>query len=121
MKAGSFLKLKKYFLLHNPHFLLIFVIIVLINFLSKLPYFNIFLSPWVSLIFIWVLAVIILRLRAGASFFASLVLMLIAPVFFILKNDLVAEQLGNIVYFLLLIGFIQTFFAYLKTLKSRND
>lgn len=114
-------KSRTYFSLHEPQLLFIFVMGLLINFLSKLPYFNIFLSPLVSLIFIWIMAVILLRLSADVSFLVSLVLLFITPVISIFRNDSMAEQVGNIVYFLLLIGFIQTFPAYLKTLKSRND
>lgn len=120
MKRDLSIKMKKYFLEHQLSLFLIFFISILLYFLSQLPYLNIFLSPWVLAIIIWILAVIILKLCVSASFIVALVLLCSVPFILIFKSNSLAEEVGNAVYFLLLIGFSQTFFAYLKTLKFKN-
>ena len=110
-------KFKTYIFTHGSSLLFIFVTGLLLYFLSGLPYFNILFSSGVSLMIIWIIAVIFLKLSANVSFLISLILIIIALAISIFRNDAMAEQIGNMVYFLLLTGFLQTFFIYIKEQK----
>ena len=109
-----------FWLQHQPQFLLLFMLIVLVNFLSQIPYFNIFLSPRVMLILFWIISVMLFRLTGKTSIVVSLILLVFAPIFLIFNREDVAEQIGNLVYFLLLTGFIQDFTWYIIKVKQRN-
>ncbi len=113
-----YLNLKNYFFSHQTQFLLFLILIILINYIPQIPYLNMLASPPVILLFLWILSVIIFRLTIRVSIVASLVLVITAFFLLILKKENIAELIGNLVYFLLLIIFGQSFWQYLKEVKS---
>lgn len=116
-----YLNFKNYFLSHQPQFLLFFMLILLVNFFSQLPYFNIFIFSLAGWGFFWIIVLMLFRLTGKASIVVSLILLISAPFFLIIKNSDLAEQIGNVAYFLLLIGFMQSFWQYLKEVKTKSE
>lgn len=96
---------------NQSKFVLLLLVIAALDFLAKFPYFNVLLLfpyPLNSTIIIWSVIALLFRLDERFSFGTALVLLctvLIVSMF--LKSSLI-EALGNGVYGLLLLGFIQT-------------
>ena len=115
------LKPKKYFVSHQPHFLFLSIMVFVIYFLSTLPYFNIIFFLEGSITLFIILSIIVLKLNEQISFYFALFLLILIPLFLIIKNNFLAEKTGDIAYFLLVIGFIQSFRKYLKGIKNRSE
>ena len=96
----------------NSTKIIIFVsVIVVLNFLEKFPYINTFLAfpyAWNSLLILFVFGVVLFRLDEVFSFKASLVFLLTSAGLSIFGKDTVAQAVGNIAFYLLCLGCIQT-------------
>lgn len=112
------LKSKKYFISHQPHFLFLSIMVFVIYFLSTLPYFNIIFFPEGSITLFIILSIIVLKLNEQVSFYFALFLLILIPLFLIIKNNFLAEKTGDIAYFILVIGFIRIFWKYLNGIKN---
>lgn len=115
------LKSKKYFVSHQPHFLFLLIAGATIYFLSVLPYFNIFFFPEGSIVLFIILSVYVLRLNEKIVFYFALFLLILVSILLMLKNNQQAEKIGNIAFFILIVGFIQNFWKYLKETKNGNE
>lgn len=113
-----YLKFKDFFISHQPQFLLLLILIVLSDLIPQIPYINKLISFWEVLFSLWVISIIIFKLSDRASAVASVILMTMALFFSVFKKEDTAEMLGIFVYFLLLIIFGQSFWQYLKEIKS---
>ncbi len=116
-----FLKSKKYFVFHQPHFLFLLIAGAAIYFLSILPYFNIIFFPEGSIVLFIILSVYVLRLNEKIVFYFALFLLILIPLFLMVKNIQQAEKIGDIAFFILIVGFIQNFRKYLKEIKPENE
>ena len=114
-------KSKNYFISHQTHLLFLFLMLSVLFFLSRFPYINIFLSITGIVVVFWIIVLIVLRLNKRATFIFALIILLASPLFIIFKNKSLAELSGNTSYFLLLIGFVQNFWEYIKSLKEKNN
>lgn len=99
--------------------MLIIICVVLIEFISGFPYFNIILSPWVNIVFIWLAIMSIFKLDYRVSFLFAFFLLLISAIMLVLGNEPLAEMLANVFFFLLCIALIQAFVGFLK--RARHD
>ena len=113
-----YLKFKDFFISHQPQFLLLLILIVLSDLIPQIPYINKLISFWEVLFSLWVISVIIFKLSDRASAVASVILMTMALFLLILKKEDTIEIIGNLIYFLLLIIFGQSFWQYLKEVKT---
>lgn len=111
---------KKYFISHQSHFLLLLIMGFVIYFFSTLPYFNIIFFPEGSIVLFIILSIIILSLNEKIVFYSALFILFLIPLFLITNNDFLAEKAGDIAYFILIIGFIQSFGKYLKKIKDES-
>lgn len=109
---------KNYFILHQSQLLLILILFILSNYIPQIPYLNKLITFWVRIGILWVISVLILKLKIRVSIAISLILTAIVLFTSILKEKEIAETLGNIIYFLLLIIFGQSFWQYLKEIKT---
>lgn len=114
------LRSKKYFITHQSHFLFLLIMGFVIYFFSTLPYFNIIFFPEGSIMLFIILSIIILSLNEKTVFYSALFLLLLIPIFLVIKNNFLAEKTGNIAYFILIIGFIQSFGKYFKKIKDES-
>lgn len=97
---------------------LLFVLVFLLA-LSSLPYFNIFFNLWITIIITAILGIVIFS-SFSQFFLLAIFLMLFALIFSLFHEDNLAEQIGNAIYFILLIAFIKNFFGYLKEVKNKK-
>ena len=105
----------------QAHFMLIIICVVLIEFISGFPYFNIILSPWVNIVLIWLAIMIIFKLDYRVSFLFAFFLLLISAIVLILDNEPLAEMLANVFFFLLCIGLVQGFIVYLRSIHRDRE
>lgn len=100
----------------NSNFRLIFLLIILIflGLFSTLPYFNIVINTGNMILALLIFVILSFKLPSEIIFFVSLILLLISILLLLISQNLSAEQLGNDVFFLLLLGFIQRFYAHIK-------
>lgn len=82
--------------------------------LTNLPYFSIFLSVDNVIIIYWIIVVLLFWPSAETSFILGIAFLLLACFFQILGQNLIVEQAGNIIYFLVAIGFLQRLVSYFK-------
>jgi vacuolar-type H+-ATPase subunit I/STV1 len=96
----------------NSTKIIIFVsAIVVLNFLEKFPYLNTFLAfpyAWNSLLILFVFGVVLFRLDEAFSLSSSLVFLALSAVLSVFGKDTVAQAVGNIAFYLLCLGSIQT-------------
>lgn len=103
-------KYKKYILV-----LLLFVLLVT---LSKLPYLNIVLLPWEIFLVTWIVGIYLLKIKSWVNYLFAILLLFGALILMLIGRMGTAEQIGNLIYVLLLVGFIQDTYLYLRSLKE---
>ena len=110
-------KIKRIVLSNNFRFV-IFAFLTLLILISTLPYFNIVLNPPLSLQLIFL---IFLLFYMGTFKFSIKFIFLIAFIFILfslilslLSEYSIAENSGNYIYFLLLVGFLLNLFKFLR-------
>lgn len=113
-----YLNSKNYFISHQSPLLLILILFILGNYIPQIPYLNKLLTLWVRMGILWIISVLILKLTHRVSIVASLILTTIVLLLSIFKEKDTTELLGNIIYFLLLTIFGQSFWQYLKEIKT---
>ena len=77
---------------------------ILLKNVSQLPYVNLFLTTPVTLSIIWITISALWKVRAGVHFFTAIVLCVAAFVSVVAGNSVLAEKLGNGIYFLVWLG-----------------
>ncbi len=102
--------------LEQKQFFFLFSIIVFggLIFLAKFQYMNLILTDDNIFIFYWILAILIFKISAKTSFLLAIVFLFCAIGSVLLLLDTLTEQIGKIIYFLVLIGFIQSYFSKVK-------
>lgn len=116
-----YLNFKNFFLLHQSQLLLILILFILGSYIPQIPYLNKLLTFWVRIGILWVISVLILKLQIRVSILISLILTAIVLFISILQENEIAEILGNIIYFFLLIIFGQSFWQFLKEIKTNPE
>lgn len=103
--------MEKYVMEHSTKIIIFVSAIVLLNFLEKFPYFNTFLAfpyAWNTLLILFVFGVVLFQLDEAFSLSLALVFLLICMILSIFGKDTVAEAVGDIAFYLLCLGSIQT-------------
>lgn len=98
-----------------------FIVLIGLGLLAQIPYINLLLTPENIASIYWLLIILFFRPKICISFLLATILLMFAIVLIIIGLDSVAEKIGNIIYFLLVIGFMQSFLFYTKTVKHNND
>src|SRR3989338_4550440 len=114
------LKDKSKYLTKYKKYLFIILLFIFLTIFSRVPYINIFLSFWQPFLITWVIVVIVLKIKQWVNYFVGILLIILALIFLLLGKESVAEEFGALVYFLLLLGFIQDFSSYIVDLKRKN-
>lgn len=107
--------LKHYFVEYQPFILLSFILLGTLFMLSRLQYFILFLTLDNIVIIFWITIVLLFWPPVKFSFILSIIFCFVAYFSSLFDVNVAAEQIGNIIYFLLVIGFSQMLFSYLKT------
>jgi len=113
-----YLNSKNYFILHQSQLLLILILFILSTYIPQVPYLNKLITFWVRIGILWVISVLILKIKIRVSIAISLILTAIVLFISILQENEIAKILGNIIYFFLLIIFGQSFWQFLKEIKT---
>lgn len=95
--------------LQNKRILLLFIIISLLLSFMSIPYVNILMNIWNTLLIGWIYSVIVFRLKGNYSLVFGVVLIFLAiiPLYFTGSID---KHLGGLIFIVLLIGIFQKFF-----------
>jgi len=109
-----------FFTSHQPQLLFLLILFVVLNFLSELPYLNLILGKTFIFFLLWLVSIFLFKLSGRFSIKAALVLLCFCPFLLILKKEKLAEEIGNLVYGLLLTGVIQELITYLREEKSEK-
>ncbi|GEM_PF-4765533 len=96
-------------------------IFVLLDFLSRLPYFSLLLTFTNLTIIFWIIVMFILKLPSKSSFFVAIIFLFFAIVSALRNRNMSQEVAGNIIYFLLLIGFARYFWDYIKQMRKTHE
>lgn len=106
------LKIILRFISHNQSkFVMLLLTVAVLDYVAKFPYFSVFLLfpyPWNSIIILWVVTAVLFRLDERFSFGTALVLLCAILMLSLFGKGNLVETLGNGVYGLLLLGFIQS-------------
>lgn len=101
---------------NHSKFVMILLTVALLEYVAKFPYFSVFLMypyPWNSMIIIWGMTAILFRLDEQFSFGTALALLCVILILSLLGKVNLVETLGNGVYGLLLLGFVQIAARYI--------
>lgn len=109
-----------FFASYQPQLLFLLILFIILNFLSGLPYLNLVLSKTFIFLLLWLISIFLFKLSGQSSIKVALVLLCFCPLLLILKQEKLAEEIGNLVYGLLLIGVIQELITYLREEKSEK-
>ncbi len=109
--------------LHTQRWRLVFLlaVFVLLDFLSRLPYFSLLLTFTNVTIIFWIVVMFVLKLPSKSSFFVAIIFLFFAIINALRNRSIAQEVAGNIIYFLLLIGFIGYFRDFLKRLRKTHE
>lgn len=110
-------RLKIFFISHHFQFFFLLIIFIIIYFLSQLPYFNLILGKVFTLFLLWLAVIFLFKLSGRFSIKTGLIILFFCPLLLILKQEKLAEEIGNLVYGFFLIGAIQELIVYKKLLK----
>lgn len=110
-------KIRRY-LTSVPHELYLFCIIFFCSFFVHIPYVNILPTAVLITTVIWVSAIILLKLLPDKTFFACLLLTFFALLSILSNQDILAEQIGNGIYTLMVIGTIQLARSYMRNYEN---
>jgi len=114
-KIGSRISLAKHNFIKYQAFTLFSILILSALFLlQRSPYFNLFLSIDNVVIIYWIILVLIFWPPVKFSFILGIIFSLLACFSLLSEQAVITEQSGNVVYFLIVIGFLQTLIIYLK-------
>lgn len=95
---------------NQSKFVTLLLTVAVLDYIAKFPYFSTFLLfpyPWNSMTILWVVTAILFRLDERFSFGTALVLLCTILILSLFGRGNLVETLGNGVYGLLLLGFIQ--------------
>lgn len=107
-------RLKKFFVSHQPQFLFLLILFMVLNFLSAWPYFNLILSQTFIFAILWFMSIFLFKFSGWVSIKVALILFCSCPLLLILKQEKLVEEIGNLIYGLLLLGAIQEFIVHLR-------
>lgn len=100
-------------------YVLLAVFFVLIDLLSRLPYFNLFLTALNMFIILWAFSIYAFKIDHRYNYVIALLFVIWGAFSVLIKRDASAEYVFNIVYFLIVLGFIQN--AILIYRKSKQQ
>lgn len=99
--------------------IIIVAVYVVLDILTRLPYLNVFLKPWIVYFLLWTAVVVIYRISYRWTFLLAAISLLVASIALVTKRSYIAENIGNFVYLILLLGALQFFLSVLKDLRRR--
>lgn len=102
----------------HKKYILVFLLFIVLAILSKLPYFNIVLFPWEIFLVTWIVGIYLLRIKGWVNYLFAILLLFGALILMLIGRMDTAEQIGNLIYVLLLIGFIQDTYSNLRVFKK---
>lgn len=111
-------RIKKFFISHQPQFLFLLILFVILNFLSELPYFSLVVDRIFIFFLLWLVSIFLFKLSGQFSIKMALVLLCFCPFLLILKKEDWIREIGNLAYGFLLVGVIQEFIVYLREEKK---
>lgn len=116
-------KVKKYVEKNSNQLLILSFVFIGINFLGRLPYLNIFLNLRNSVAIIFLLSIVLLKLKAKHFAFFTVLLFIAAVIFNLISPNepKIAEVIGNGIYGLIVLWVLFGFFDYLKFIKKRKS
>lgn len=91
--------------LRNINFL--FLVGVILWFLSKLPYFNLIFSPFIIFILLYLLVIILFKLSSKINIFLGIASILASFPWLLVGNRVGAENFGIFAFLSVLVGFLQ--------------
>ena len=113
-------RLKKLFVSHQPQFLFLLILFMILNFLSAWPYLNLVLSQVFIFAILWLVSIFLFKFSGRFSIKVALVLLCFCLFSLILKEEKWTEGIGNLVYGLLLVGTIQESVVYFLSVKKKS-
>lgn len=116
-----FMSIKNYSVLHKNFLIVSLAIIFAISIASRIPYLNIIFTPSITIIVYWLIIIVSFRLTEKISLRLVLILVFLTQIAILLSQEYLAEEFGNAIFFILLIGFLQIFWSYIKNIKLEND
>ena len=111
--------IREFYVSHIPHILLLFGVIALLSVIGRFPYINIFLTLWLTTLIVWMAATVIFRLPFKFTLFFALTLIAVLPITLMLKMNDLAEEIGNLVYFLILLWVINSLIQYFREVSNK--
>lgn len=114
--------IKNYIIAHKNFVITSLAIIFFISIISsRLPYLNIIFTPSIMITVYWLAIILSFNLTEKMSFIFALIFVFLTQIAILLGQEYFAEQFGNVIFFILLIGFLQIFWSYTKKIKLGND
>ncbi len=111
----------QYLYVHRWRLVFLLAVYVLFDFLSRLPFVSLLLTFTNLTIIFWVTVMFVLKLPSKSSFFVAIVFLFFAIVNALRNRTMSGEIVGNIIYFLLLIGFVRYFLDYVKRMRKTHE
>lgn len=100
-------------------YLVLALIFVLIDLLSRLPYFNLFLNVFNMFVILWAFSLYAFKIDYRFNYIIALFFLVWGAFSVLIKRDASAEYVFNIVYFLIVLGFVQNAILIYKNYKLR--
>lgn len=102
----------------HRRYILVFLLFIVLAILSKLPYFNIVLFPWEIFLVTWIVGIYLLKIKGWVNYLFAILCLFGALILLLIGRTNTAEQIGNLIYILLLVGFIQDTYSNLRVFKK---
>lgn len=99
--------------------LAIYLTIIGMFLLPRVPYFNLYIQYSISFLF-WGSAILGLGFKARSLFILAAALFFLAAILTLLKENFISESLANGIYFILLTGTILSIRDFVKNEKNNN-
>lgn len=108
-------KIISFWVKSQPKILFLLICVGGVNFLRQLPYFNVTFTVALIGIFLWVVTLILFKLKSKLSLFAAIFAFLITGFAVAIEKGEIAQETANFAYYLDIIVFFQVL------LESRNE
>lgn len=106
-------------LLRENKVLILILAYIGLDTLSRLPYLNLYLRPFITFLLLWILVLFLYKPSYKWTFFVIFISFLLSIGTFLISRGMLAEEIGIFAYILLIIGTIQFLLMSLKTLSKK--
>lgn len=100
-------KIADFWVGHQPKIVLMLMVIGALDFLRKLPYFNILLTFYVYGVFFWLILLLLFRLKSRSTMVVAAFLLFLTGFAVIIQKLEFAQETAMFSYYLIVIAFIQ--------------